>query len=335
MAESHKPQPKGDSDAGGRDAQLLSLLGAAAPRYVSGERIAAALGVSRAAVAKRVAELRRRGFAIAAVPRVGYRLDGGPDALSADVVVPRLTTRWLGRAWRHVEACASTNDEAAAWARAGAAAGSVVVADEQTRGRGRLGRRWHSPAGASLYFSAVLRPSLPPHRIAPITLAAGVAVAEALEMFNLSPALKWPNDVQLDGKKVAGILTEMSGDVDRVHHVIVGIGINVNVGAFPEELAAIATSLLLAGGKPVARADVAAALCARLETWHDRFLDGGAAVVAAGWRRFARFLGRRVTVTSGRDVISGVAEDLEDDGALRLRSDSGAAVRVIAGEISG
>jgi BirA family biotin operon repressor/biotin-[acetyl-CoA-carboxylase] ligase len=335
LAEPPKPSLHDDAEAGGRDAQLLALLVAAAPQFLSGERIAAALGVSRAAVAKRVAELRRRGFAIAAVPRVGYRLDGAPDRLSADVVLPRLHTRWLGRAWRHFDACASTNDEAAVWARAGAAAGSVVVADEQSRGRGRLGRRWHSPAGASLYLSAILRPSLPPHRIAPITLAAGVAVAEALQMFNLSPALKWPNDVQLDGKKVAGVLTEMSGDVDRVHHVVVGIGINVNVAAFPDELAPIATSLLIAGGAPVPRAEVAAALCARLEAWHDRFVDGGAAVVAAGWRRFARFFGRRVTVTSGRDVISGVAEDLEDDGALRLRDDSGAAVRVIAGEISG
>jgi BirA family transcriptional regulator, biotin operon repressor / biotin---[acetyl-CoA-carboxylase] ligase len=319
-------------DGGGRDAQLLALLGGGG--FVSGERIAGELGISRAAVGKRVAELRKRGFAIAAVPRVGYRLDAAPDALSADVVVPRLTTRWLGRSWRHVDDCASTNDEAASWARSGAVAGSVVVADEQSRGRGRLGRRWHSPPGANLYFSTVLRPPLPPHRIAPITLAAGVAVAETIAAFDLAPALKWPNDVLLGGKKVAGILTEMSGDVDRVHHVVVGIGINVNVAAFPDELAAIATSLAIACGKTLARADVAAVLCARLEAWHDAFLDGGAAAVAAGWRRFAAFLGSRVHVTSGRDKLHGVAEDLDDDGALRLRLDDGRVTRVIAGEIT-
>ncbi len=192
------------------DERLLQLLRGA--DFVSGEHIADLLGVSRAAVGKRVTELRKRGFAIAATPRRGYRLDGEPDALDAAVVQPRLATDWLGRAWRHLPTTGSTNDEAAAWARAGAPAGAVVVADAQTRGRGRLGRRWHSPSGASLYFSVVLRPPLPPHRVPPLTLAAGVAVAEALTALDITPQLKWPNDVLLDGKKVAGILTEMSSD---------------------------------------------------------------------------------------------------------------------------
>ncbi|HEX9103500.1 MAG TPA: biotin--[acetyl-CoA-carboxylase] ligase [Polyangia bacterium] len=314
------------------DERLLALL--RADEFVSGEAIAAALGITRAAVAKRVGELRKRGFLVAAAPRRGYRLDAVPDALTTDVVAPRLTTAWLGRAWRHLVRVESTNDEAAAWARAGAPAGAVVVADEQTRGRGRLGRRWHSPPGASLYLSAVLRPPLPPHRVPPLTLAAGVAVAEALVSFDVVPALKWPNDVQLDGKKVAGILTEMSADFDRVHHVVVGIGVNLNVPAFPDELAAIATSLLLARGAEVARADFAAVLCARLEHWCDRFVADGAAPVVAAWKQHARFLGRRVQVTAGRDRMDGVAEELEDDGALRLRLDDGSAVRVVAGELT-
>jgi BirA family biotin operon repressor/biotin-[acetyl-CoA-carboxylase] ligase len=179
------------------DERLLSLLQTG--EFVSGEAIAETLGISRAAVATRVGELRRRGFAIAAAPRRGYRLDRVPDALTADVMMPRLDTAWLGRAWKHLPSTGSTNDEAAVWARAGAPAGAVVVADEQTRGRGRLGRKWHSPPGESLYLSVVLRPPLPPHRVPPVTLAAGVAVAEALIQFDLSPALMWPNDVQLDG----------------------------------------------------------------------------------------------------------------------------------------
>ena len=152
------------------DERLLSLLQTG--EFVSGEQIAERLGVSRAAVAKRVAELRRRGFHIAAAPRRGYRLDATPDALTADVVGPKLTTEWLGRAWRHHAIVGSTNDEAAAWARAtpGAPAGAVVVADAQEQGRGRLGRRWHSPPAESLYLSVVLRPPLPPHRVPPLTL---------------------------------------------------------------------------------------------------------------------------------------------------------------------
>ncbi|HEX4456892.1 MAG TPA: biotin--[acetyl-CoA-carboxylase] ligase [Polyangia bacterium] len=301
---------------------------------MSGERIAELLGVSRAAVGKRVAELRKRGFAIAATPRRGYRLDGEPDALDAAVVQPRLATDWLGRAWRHLPTTGSTNDEAAAWARAGAPAGAVVVADTQTRGRGRLGRRWHSPPGASLYCSVVLRPPLPPYRVPPLTLAAGVAVAEALTALDITPQLKWPNDVLLDGKKVAGILTEMSSDLDRVHHVVVGIGVNLNTRDFPDELAAIATSAALVRGAPVVRADFAAALCARLEHWFDRFVAEGPAVVAAAWKQHARIFGRRVRVTAGRDVLEGTAEDLEDDGALRLRLDDGRTTRVIAGEVT-
>ncbi len=320
------------------DERLLSLL--TSGEFVSGEQIAGTLGVSRAAVAKRVAELRRRGFAIAAAPRRGYRLDAVPDALTADVVAPRLTTAWLGRAWRHHAIVGSTNDEAAAWARAtpGAPAGAVVVADAQDHGRGRLGRRWHSPPGESLYLSVVLRPPLPPHRVPPLTLAAGVAVAEALLAFDVTPALKWPNDVQLDGRKVAGILTEMSADLDRVHHLVVGIGVNLNTSAFPDELAGIATSVALArgGGEParVARAEFAALLCGRLENWFNQFVAEGAAPVVAAWKQHARFFGRRVHVTAGRDQLDGVAEDLEDDGALRLRLDDGRAVRVVAGEVT-
>jgi BirA family biotin operon repressor/biotin-[acetyl-CoA-carboxylase] ligase len=314
------------------DEQLLKLLSSG--DFVSGERIAAVLGVSRAAVGKRIGELRKRGFAIAAAPRRGYRLEGLPDALDADAVQPRLTTAWVGRAWRYTPETASTNDEAAAWARAGAPAGAVVVADAQTRGRGRLGRRWHSPAAESLYFSLVLRPPLPPHRVPPLTLAAGVAVAEALTALDLSPQLKWPNDVLLDGKKVAGILTEMSADFDRVHHVVVGIGVNLNTRVFPDELAAIATSVALARGEPVARADFAALLCARLEHWFNQFIGDGAAGVAAAWKQHARLFGGRVRVVAGRDQVEGVAEDLDDDGALKLRLDDGRVIRVIAGEVT-
>jgi BirA family biotin operon repressor/biotin-[acetyl-CoA-carboxylase] ligase len=321
-----------DERDGSADERLLALLRAGG--FVSGEQIAAALGVSRAAVGKRVAELRKRGFAIAASPRLGYRLDAIPDTLDAGAVASRLTTAWLGRAWRHLPSIGSTNDEAAAWARAGAPAGAVVVADELTRGRGRLGRRWHSPPGESLYYSVVLRPPLPPHRVPPLTLAAGVAVAEALVGLDIVPQLKWPNDVLIDGKKVAGILTEMSSDLDRVHHVVVGIGVNLNTLAFPDELVAIATSAALArGGAAVGRADFAASLSARLEHWFDHFVSDGTAAVTAAWKQHARFFGRRVRVTAGRDVLEGLAEDLDDDGALRLRLDDGRVTRIIAGEV--
>lgn len=241
---------------------------------------------------------------------------------------PPLETRWLGRAWRHLDACASTNDEAAAWARQGAPAGAVVTADQQTRGRGRLGRVWHSPPGASLYFSTVLRPSIAPAEVVPVTLAAGVALADTISLLGGAPQLKWPNDVLADGKKVAGILTEMATRGGRIEHVIVGIGVNLSRQAFPDELAAIA------GWLDLPRAPFTAALCLALEQWYERFLDRGTRAVVAGWKRHAAFFGRRVTVSAGAEKVTGVAEDLADDGALVLRSDDGVVRRLAAGEVA-
>jgi BirA family transcriptional regulator, biotin operon repressor / biotin---[acetyl-CoA-carboxylase] ligase len=249
---------------------------------------------------------------------------------------PALETAWLGRAWRHVRECASTNDEAAAWARAGAPHGAVVVADAQTRGRGRLGRRWHSPPGESLYFSVVLRPPIEPARVPPITLAAGVAVAEAVAAAaELAPSLKWPNDVLAGGgRKLAGILTEMASQRDRVEHVVVGIGVNVNVAAFPDELAATATSLRLArAGREVDAAAFAATLCARLERWIDEFVARGAAPVVEAWRAYASFLGREIRVSTSGAPLTGRAEDIAPDGALLLRAADGRLLRIHAGEI--
>ena len=250
-------------------------------------------------------------------------------------VEPLLGTDWVGRAWRHVARCGSTNDEAARWAKEGAPAGAGVTADEQSSGRGRRGRRWHSPPGESLYFSVVLRPSLPPIAVPPITLAAGVAVAETLARFDVEPALKWPNDLLLGGKKVAGILTEMSSARDRVEHLVVGIGVNLAAREFPDELRAVATSLRLErrASAPVDRGVFAATLCERLEVWIDRFVEDGAPAVVEGWKRFAPFFGQRLRVSAGSSTLEGVAEDIEPDGALRLRLDDGRAARVVAGEI--
>jgi BirA family biotin operon repressor/biotin-[acetyl-CoA-carboxylase] ligase len=247
---------------------------------------------------------------------------------------PPLTTRWLGRAWRHLQVCDSTNDEAAAWARAGAPAGAVVTASAQTRGRGRLRRPWHSPPDESLYFSLVLRPALDPANLPPVTLAAGVAVAEAIAESGGAPRLKWPNDLLLDGRKVAGILCETSSSGGRVEHLIVGIGVNLHARAFPDELSAIATSLALASGGEVDRGRFAALLCERLEGWLDRFFDAGAPPIVDGWKRFADFFGRRVRVTAAGGALEGVAEELAPDGALLLRTDAGKLVRVIAGELA-
>lgn len=209
-----------------------------------------------------------------------------------------------------------------------------MIADAQTGGRGRLGRLWHSPPGGNLYFSTVLRPPLPPHRAPPLTLAAAVALAETVEEAGAEPELKWPNDLLLDGKKAAGILTEMVTSGGRVEHVVLGVGVNLCAGDLPQELADRATSLAAIAGREIAREPFAASLCARIERWHDRFLDEGVAPVVAAWKRRARLFGRTVTVASGRETLAGVAVDLDADGTLLLLTDDGRRVRVMAGEIT-
>ncbi len=248
-----------------------------------------------------------------------------------------LRTRSVGRALRLLGQCRSTNDEALAWARAGAPHGAVLIADGQSAGRGRLGRTWHSPPGENLYFSTVLRPPLSPRAAPPLALVAAVAVAETARAFGAAPDLKWPNDLLLDGRKAAGILCELLArppPAERVDAVVVGIGVNLNGHAFPEELATRATSLALVTGAAIDREAFVATLCERLEAWHDRLVADGPAPVVAAWKGFARLLGRAVSVDNGRERITGVAEDLDAEGALLVRRADGVLLRVFAGELS-
>jgi BirA family transcriptional regulator, biotin operon repressor / biotin---[acetyl-CoA-carboxylase] ligase len=261
------------------------------------------------------------------------------DDLSPSRLDARLRTRWLGRAYEWHATCASTNDLAATRARAGAVEGLLVATDEQSAGRGRLGRAWHSPAGENLYVSMLLRPTRPAPEIPPLTLLAGAAVARAIAALGLKPRLKWPNDVQLvdqgDGgvRKVAGILTEMSSEGGRVGHVVVGLGLNVNGTAFPAELADRATSLRLAAGRAFDRADVLAAVLEALEPLYESFVARGPAAATAAWQEFAA-LGERCRVSGPGAPLEGVALGVDADGALRVRDDSGSIHRVLSGEIS-
>jgi BirA family biotin operon repressor/biotin-[acetyl-CoA-carboxylase] ligase len=260
------------------------------------------------------------------------------DDLSPSRLDARLRTRWLGRAYEWHAACASTNDLAATRARAGAAQGLLVATDEQSSGRGRLGRAWHSPAGENLYVSMLLRPTRPAPEIPPLTLLAGAAVARALAGLGLAPRLKWPNDVQLVGegagvRKVAGILTEMSSEGGRVGHVVVGLGLNVNTAVFPDELTPRATSLRLAAGRAFDRADVLAAVLEALEPLYEDFVARGPDAATGAWQEFAA-LGERCRVTGPGAPLEGIALGVDPDGALRLRDDSGSIHRVLSGEIS-
>jgi len=268
------------------------------------------------------------------------------EPLDSARIQSALSTRWLGRSCEYLPTCGSTNDVAAARGRAGGPEGLVVITDEQTGGRGRLGRSWHATPGANLTFSVLLRPARPPVEVPPLTLLAGAAVAGGIEEFHVSPELKWPNDVQLlafcapkgtpqpePPKKVAGILTEMATEGDRVGHVVVGIGLNVNETKLPPELAGRATSLALATGRTFDRVEVLAIVLEAFESAYDDFRTNGPAAAVRWWSRYGS-IGRRARVRVGEHDLEGVVQGLDPDGALRIAGDDGRVHRVVSGELT-
>ena len=317
----------------GLAAVLQVLRGAADP--ISGERLAVQLGLSRAAVWKRIHRLIAQGYAIEGSPRRGYRLLAVPDKLLPEEVLQGLKTRRFTGPVHHFETLGSTNDLAKELAAQGAPEGTLVVAETQTGGRGRLGREWNSPPGVGLYVSLVLRPMLPPMELPQITLTTAVAVVKAVRrVAGLAPGIKWPNDLLINGQKLGGILTEMETESDRIRHVVVGLGLNVNNPGFPPGLKATATSLALAAGRKFSRVDLLKAWLEEFETLYDRFLNQEFAEILEEWKGAAVTLGRAVTVRQGPREISGQALDVAPDGALLLRTASGEVVRVTSGEIT-
>jgi BirA family biotin operon repressor/biotin-[acetyl-CoA-carboxylase] ligase len=243
----------------------------------------------------------------------------------------------MAHAYEPLAHCPSTNDLAASRARAGAPEGLLVVADAQSGGRGRLGRSWHSPAGENLYFSLVLRPERSPSALPPLTLLGGVVLAEAMAALGAAPLVKWPNDVLLPGDggplKAAGILTEMATERDRIRHVVLGVGVNVNGVAFPPELADRATSLRLATGRTHDRGALLAAVMNALEPAYERLMREGAGPMLERWRAHAH-LPRPCRVRREDEVIEGTALDVDEDGRLLVRDGAGRTHRVLSGEIS-
>ena len=245
-------------------------------------------------------------------------------------------TRWLGHELVLLDETTSTNDEAARRGRDGAHHGLVIVADTQTRGRGRQGHGWYSPPGENLYLSALLRLDCPPRLAPPLTLAAGVAVHDAVASLGVRATLDWPNDVRAGGRKLAGILTETTTRGQTLEFVVLGIGLDVGTTAFPPELQPIATSLALelAPASAPSRAHALAALLVELERWLDRFIAGGAAAIVPAWRERSELVGTRVRVQDGARTVTGIAHDLDEEGALLVHGDDGAHHRIFSGEVT-
>ena len=318
------------------DAKILSAL-RASPDGVSGAQLAEQLAISRAAIWARIEELRRVGFAIEAEPHFGYRLVDEPDALLADDLIARLgDTQVIGRDIQVFEQTTSTNDVAEKLARDGVKEGAVVFAESQTKGRGRLGRVWMSPTRKGLWFSVLLRPELHPQNTTQLTVISATALRRAFKSTTgLTADIKWPNDLLIGGKKTAGILTEMSAEMDRVRHVILGIGVDVNQDAdeFPPELRSIATSLKIEAGAAISRAELAVEILRELDADYARIRGGKFSEIADEWEDACVTIGKNVAVHVGERHFRGHAESLDDDGALLVRTEHGHLERVIGGDV--
>ncbi len=330
----HYLSPTVDAIETSNEEMILSFLAEGGDEFISGSVLSDKLGLSRTAVWKHVEQLRRLGYRIDAQAARGYRLVEVPDRLTALELSPLLSTRELGRVLHHFDEITSTNAKAFELAQEGGFAGEVVIAESQTAGKGRRGRTWVSPPGQNLAFSAILRPDVPPQRAAEVTLVAAVALCETIREAGVEATIKWPNDLQFEGRKLAGILTELSADTERVQFLVLGVGVNLNSALtdFPAEVAEIATSLRVARGQPVPRALFTAALFTKLEQWLDRWADDGFEPVRLAWKRLSSTIGQEVMVRGERQELRGIAEDIDENGALMLRVGD-KLERVLAGDV--
>jgi len=301
--------------------------------YVSGEELSRELEVSRAAVWKHIENLRQEGYGIEAVPHLGYKLVSIPDRLTEIELKWQLKTNIIGKKIYSYKETGSTNDTAYALSAGGEKEGSVVIAESQTLGRGRMGRSWVSPKSKGAYFSVILRPGILPKDVSSITLFSALAVAKSIsEITGLKAFIKWPNDILVNAHKVCGILTEMNAETDKINFVIVGIGININTKK--EALPKGATSLSEESGKEISRVELVKGIFRNMDELYKVFKAGKIEDIIKEYKEFSNFLGTRVQVTYHDEKIEGYAVDVDREGALILRMDSGLNERVLAGDVT-
>jgi BirA family biotin operon repressor/biotin-[acetyl-CoA-carboxylase] ligase len=319
-----------------RLAALLTLLAENATIVISGARIAKEIGVSRSTVWRRVQRLRELGVKVKGQPATGYFLEQVPDILTPDMLRHRLKGSLFGKRIHHFFKTDSTNRVALELGHAGEPEGTVVVAEEQTAGRGRAGRSWVSERAAGIYVTLLLRPRLAPVQAPLLTMMAGLSVHAAAEaVTGLKVDLKWPNDLLIGVKKAGGILTEMHAEPSQVRFVIVGVGLNVNQEKFPGELAHIATSLRIETGKPQSRMELLVRLLREFESDYNRFLREGVSGVVERFETVSSYArGKRVRVSNGSESYVGTTAGLGPEGLLQVEREDGRLMTVIAGDVA-
>ena len=316
--------------------KVLHLLRGAGEKYISGAQIAERLGVSRTAVWKHIRELQTEGYEIVSQLHHGYRLQEVPDRLLPGEIQNGLQTQRFGKDVVYYDEVVSTNTAAKRLAAEGAHEGTIVISETQLGGRGRMDRSFFSPKGKGIWCSLILRPPFLPQDAPKCTLLAATALVLAMADFHLTAGIKWPNDIMAGGKKLVGILTEMSAEMDKINYLVVGMGINVNIlpEDFPAELQDKATSLAILQGECLSRVKFLQAVLERLEQLYEIVLRTESfAEVLNLWRKYSLTLGNQVSVIGPKETFQGEALDIDADGALLVQTEHGIR-RVLAGDVS-
>ncbi|MEW9669797.1 biotin--[acetyl-CoA-carboxylase] ligase [Ammoniphilus sp. 3BR4] len=314
--------------------EILKMFKEAEGDFVSGESLSNALSCSRTAIWKHIEELRGEGYEFEAVRRSGYRLLSSPDVPYPEEVRWGLNTKYLGKEVHYFPSVDSTQHKAHSLAKEGAPEGTLVIADHQEGGKGRLGRVWHSPPGSGVSMSILLRPKLELHRCPQLTLLTAVAIVEAIrEETELPVQIKWPNDILLNGKKICGILTELNAESDCINYLIIGVGINVNTPSFPEELSGIATSLMLEKKEPIRRVKLIQNLLQKLEELYELYLEEGFAPIKSRWESHAISIGKNLIIRQMSGTMTGFALGIDDQGVLLVQKDDGSVEKVYSADI--
>lgn len=316
--------------------KILAALRNNPTEFVSGKKLSELFNCSRMAIWKHIEELREQGFRIDSMHRKGYRLLTEIDPIHTKEWESRLTTKFLGKELIYYPVVESTQTIAHQLAREGKSEGTCVIADRQTGGRGRLGRKWQSPAGVGIWSSFIIRPNLPLESVSQMTLVVAAAVAKTLACFGYDPEIKWPNDILLNGKKVCGILTELQGDIDRVKYMVIGIGINVDQRAHElgEEIISRATSLFLTepNNRP-SRSTLFVELCKQFEVLYEIYQEHGFSPIRTIWETYALAAERKVMIHMHQTSFLGKIKGITDRGILLVENEHGEIHEIISADI--
>lgn len=320
----------------GLRSKLLEAFSNAEGGFISGQKLSEYIGCSRTAVWKHIEDLRKEGYELEAVRRLGYRITKKPNKISDNEIKIGLKTRKMGHHVHFEETVTSTQKIAQTLANEGAEEGTIVVAEQQTNGRGRMARQWYSPSGTGIWMSLIIRPNIAVQATPQLTLLTAVAIVQAIEEITpLKPDIKWPNDILINGKKLVGILTELQAEADRVHSIIIGTGINVNqsITDFPEELHHVATSIHLETDKQWDRAQLIQEILLKFENLYSLYLAQGFRPIKLLWEGYAVSLQKPITARTINGTVEGKAIGINDAGVLLIQTSDGSVKQIYSADI--